>query len=102
MRMRALCQVSKLLQYSPLRRLSALQALSHPFFAELREAGTTLPNGACSLSPPSPRTDMRRVHDPYLSPGGSKQSTVVLPGVCQACFDPWTVAVLVQEGKRVR
>lgn len=39
-------QVSKLLQYSPLRRYTALQALTHPFFDELREGTTTLPNGA--------------------------------------------------------
>ena len=38
--------MSKLLQYSPLRRYSALQALTHPFFDELREGTTTLPNGA--------------------------------------------------------
>ncbi|CAL8462707.1 g2240 [Coccomyxa elongata] len=37
--------VSTLLQYSPVRRCSALQALTHPFFDELREPGTTLPNG---------------------------------------------------------
>ena len=46
------CQVSKLLQYSPLRRYSALQALTHPFFDELREGTTTLPNGARPLSLP--------------------------------------------------
>ena len=38
-------QVSKLLQYSPVRRYSALQALTHPFFDELRDQSTTLPNG---------------------------------------------------------
>ena len=43
-------QVSKLLQYSPLRRYSALQALTHPFFDELREGTTTLPNGARTAS----------------------------------------------------
>ncbi|EIE26193.1 Pkinase-domain-containing protein, partial [Coccomyxa subellipsoidea C-169] len=37
--------VSTLLQYSPVRRCSALQALTHPFFDELRDASTTLPNG---------------------------------------------------------
>ena len=45
-------QVSKLLQYSPLRRLSALQALTHPFFNELREAGTMLPNGETFIALP--------------------------------------------------
>ena len=39
-------QVSRLLQYSPVRRYSALQALTHPFFDELRDQSVTLPNGA--------------------------------------------------------
>ena len=38
-------QVSRLLQYSPVRRYSALQALTHPFFDELRDQSVTLPNG---------------------------------------------------------
>ena len=38
-------QVSRLLQYSPVRRYSALQALTHPFFDELRNQSVTLPNG---------------------------------------------------------
>eukprot|EP00698_Gefionella_okellyi_P011312 TRINITY_DN2979_c0_g1_i1.p1 TRINITY_DN2979_c0_g1~~TRINITY_DN2979_c0_g1_i1.p1 ORF type:complete len:367 (+),score=42.63 TRINITY_DN2979_c0_g1_i1:37-1137(+) len=37
--------VSKLLQYAPQQRLSALQALCHPFFDELRDMRTRLPNG---------------------------------------------------------
>ena len=39
-------QVSKLLQYSPTQRYSAMQALTHPFFDELRNPATALPNGA--------------------------------------------------------
>ncbi len=39
-------QVSKLLQYSPTTRLKALDALSHPFFDELRDPATRMPNGA--------------------------------------------------------
>ena len=38
-------QVSKLLQYSPVSRTTALGALTHPFFDELRDPSTTLPNG---------------------------------------------------------
>lgn len=41
-----LLQVSKLLQYAPQKRLTAVQAMTHPFFDELREPGTKLPNGA--------------------------------------------------------
>ena len=38
-------QVSKLLQYSPTTRLKALDALTHPFFDELRDPATRMPNG---------------------------------------------------------
>ncbi|KAG0471947.1 hypothetical protein HPP92_016493 [Vanilla planifolia] len=37
--------VSRLLQYSPNLRCSALEALVHPFFDELRDPNTRLPNG---------------------------------------------------------
>ncbi|KAM0947563.1 putative protein-serine/threonine kinase CMGC-GSK family [Dioscorea sansibarensis] len=37
--------VSRLLQYSPNLRCSAMEALIHPFFDELRDANTRLPNG---------------------------------------------------------
>lgn len=37
--------VSRLLQYSPKLRSTALEALVHPFFDELRDPNTRLPNG---------------------------------------------------------
>ncbi|KAK4748978.1 hypothetical protein SAY87_026427 [Trapa incisa] len=37
--------VSRLLQYSPSLRCTALEALVHPFFDELRDPNTRLPNG---------------------------------------------------------
>ncbi|KAG5061825.1 hypothetical protein JHK85_003008 [Glycine max] len=37
--------VSRLLQYSPNLRCTALEALAHPFFDELRDPNTRLPNG---------------------------------------------------------
>mmetsp|Transcript_8618 Transcript_8618/g.14800 ORF Transcript_8618/g.14800 Transcript_8618/m.14800 type:complete len:405 (-) Transcript_8618:1243-2457(-) len=37
--------VSKLLQYAPQKRMTAMQAMTHNFFDELREPGTKLPNG---------------------------------------------------------
>ncbi|KAK4273310.1 hypothetical protein QN277_021737 [Acacia crassicarpa] len=37
--------VSRLLQYSPNLRITALEALVHPFFDELRDPNTRLPNG---------------------------------------------------------
>jgi len=42
--------VSRLLQYSPSLRSTALEALIHPFFDELRDPNTRLPNG--HLLPP--------------------------------------------------
>ncbi len=42
-------QVSKLLQYSPQKRMTAVEAMTHPFFDELREPGTKLPNGAVTV-----------------------------------------------------
>jgi len=42
--------VSKLLQYTPTLRLKPFEALTHPFFDELRQPGTQLPNGK-SLPP---------------------------------------------------
>lgn len=37
--------ISKLLEYNPQARLTALEACAHPFFDELREPGNKLPNG---------------------------------------------------------
>jgi serine/threonine protein kinase len=37
--------VSKLLQYTPSARLTPLEACAHPFFDELRDPNTVLPNG---------------------------------------------------------
>ncbi|KAJ6830510.1 shaggy-related protein kinase alpha-like [Iris pallida] len=42
--------VSRLLQYSPNLRCTALEACAHPFFDELRNENTQLPNG-CSFPP---------------------------------------------------
>ncbi|XP_042395681.1 shaggy-related protein kinase alpha-like isoform X2 [Zingiber officinale] len=39
--------VSRLLQYSPNLRSTALEALIHPFFDELRDPNARLPNGRC-------------------------------------------------------
>lgn len=37
--------VSKLLEYTPGARLSAIEAMIHPFFDELRAEGARMPNG---------------------------------------------------------
>ena len=37
--------ISHLLVYNPERRLKPLEAIAHQFFDELRQEGTTLPNG---------------------------------------------------------
>ncbi len=38
--------ISKILVYNPDKRLKPLEALLHPFFDELREKDTRLPNGS--------------------------------------------------------
>ena len=37
--------VAKLLEYTPEARLSAVEAMCHPFFDELRVDGARMPNG---------------------------------------------------------
>ena len=37
--------VSKLLEYTPGARLSAVEAMVHPFFDELKQEGARMPNG---------------------------------------------------------
>jgi glycogen synthase kinase 3 beta len=37
--------VAKLLEYTPDARLSAVEAMIHPFFDELRVEGARMPNG---------------------------------------------------------
>lgn len=51
-------QVSKLLVYSPTQRSTALEAMRHSFFDELRDPACRLPNGAA-----------RRPADYYYRPG---------------------------------
>ena len=36
--------ISKLLEYTPTQRLSAIEAMVHPFFDELRDPNTRLPD----------------------------------------------------------
>ena len=43
----ALDLVNKLLVYNPADRLTALQAMAHPFFDELREENLVYPTGNC-------------------------------------------------------
>ena len=45
-------QVAQLLQYSPVGRITALQAMTHPFFDDLRDPATVLPNGAAPARAP--------------------------------------------------
>lgn len=41
----AIEMVSKLLEYTPSARLTAIESMVHPFFDELRQEGTRMPNG---------------------------------------------------------
>ena len=44
--------ISALLEYTPTRRLSAIEAMSHPFFDELRDPNTVLPDSRHPNNPP--------------------------------------------------
>jgi glycogen synthase kinase 3 beta len=49
--------ISRLLEYTPTQRLSAVEAMVHPFFDELRDQNTRLPdsrhtNGGAKELPP--------------------------------------------------
>lgn len=37
--------INKLLEYTPTNRLTAIEAMAHPFFDELRKPDTKMPNG---------------------------------------------------------
>jgi serine/threonine protein kinase len=39
--------ISKLLVYSPSKRIKPYEALAHPYFEELRDRNLRLPNGNC-------------------------------------------------------
>jgi glycogen synthase kinase 3 beta len=43
--MECLDMIGKLLDYTPTNRLTAIEAMTHPFFDELRQPGVKLPNG---------------------------------------------------------
>lgn len=43
--------ISKLLEYTPTKRLSAIEAMCHPFFDELRDPNTRLPDSRRSNAP---------------------------------------------------
>lgn len=46
--------ISKLLEYTPTQRLSAIEAMCHPFFDELRDPNTVLPDSRNQNAPPRP------------------------------------------------
>jgi glycogen synthase kinase 3 beta len=48
----ALDLISRLLEYTPTQRLSAIEALVHPFFDELRDPQTKLPDSRHPNAPP--------------------------------------------------
>jgi len=68
--------VSKLLQYTPSSRLKPFEACGHPFFDELRDPNTVLPNGK-PLPPLFNFTEIElKEVGPLLSKLGSKSSTI--------------------------
>ncbi|KAK9511681.1 hypothetical protein O3M35_000298 [Rhynocoris fuscipes] len=68
--------VSRLLEYTPSSRISPLQACAHPFFDELREPNTRLPNGR-SLPPLFNFTEQELSIQPSLN-------NILLPRSCNA------------------
>ncbi|XP_073982048.1 glycogen synthase kinase-3 beta-like isoform X6 [Rhodnius prolixus] len=68
--------VSRLLEYTPSSRISPLQACAHPFFDELREPNTRLPNGR-SLPPLFNFTEQELNIQPSLN-------SILLPRSCNA------------------
>jgi glycogen synthase kinase 3 beta len=52
--------ISKLLEYTPTQRLSAIEAMVHPFFDELRDPHTRLPD---SRHPNTPARPMPQLFD---------------------------------------
>lgn len=52
--------ISKLLEYTPTQRLSAIDAMVHPFFDELRDPTTRLPD---SRHPNGPNRDMPELYN---------------------------------------
>ncbi|KAK9474003.1 kinase-like domain-containing protein [Dipodascopsis tothii] len=44
--------ISRLLEYNPTQRLSAIEAMCHPFFDELRDPATNLPDSRTPTNPP--------------------------------------------------
>lgn len=52
--------VGRLLEYTPTQRLSAIQAMIHPFFDELRDPNTRLPD---SRHPNGPVRDLPNLFD---------------------------------------
>lgn len=52
--------ISALLEYTPTQRLSAVEAMVHPFFDELRDPNTRLPD---SRHPNNPSKDLPTLFD---------------------------------------
>lgn len=50
--------IAKVLDYTPNTRLSAFDAMCHPFFDELRDPGTTLPDTRNPDAPARPLPDL--------------------------------------------
>ena len=64
--------ISKLLVYNPERRLNPVEALAHPFFDELREQGTRLPNG-------SPLPDLFDFHKEEITSTTASIMKILIP-----------------------
>ncbi|KAK9463985.1 kinase-like domain-containing protein [Lipomyces oligophaga] len=67
--------ISRLLEYNPNQRLSAIEAMCHPFFDELRDPETLLPDTRHPTNPPRqlPNLFDFTVHELSIAPGLNKK-----------------------------
>lgn len=81
--------ISRLLEYTPTRRLSAIEALTHPFFDELRNPNTRLPD---SRHPNVPPRELPNLFD------FSKHELSIAPELNHALVPPHARPALLARG----
>lgn len=86
----AIDMISRLLEYTPHQRLSAIEALTHPFFDELRDPNTKLPDSR-GLTPGGPR-DLPPLFD------FSRHEFSIMPELNQRLVPPHARKALLDKG----
>jgi glycogen synthase kinase 3 beta len=75
--------ISKLLAYVPENRLKSIESCNHPFFAELREPGKTMPDG----SPLAPELFQFTTEEMVMAPPNFA-TTLLPPGMAASNYVP--------------